>query len=213
MIERLQYITQDVPGKTHADLCQEACEAGVKWVQLRLKGADESTWLREAEQCSAICKDHGAQLVINDRIDIARRFSADGIHLGKQDEHPKIAREQLGDAHIIGGTCNTIDDALRIHDHVDYLGVGPFRFTSTKSNLSPVLGLNGYKRFIADLSSRGIHTPVIAIGGILLEDVDNLMETGVFGIAVSGLITKAPNKVELIASLREKLNTHVTSNR
>ena len=107
------------------------------------------------------------------------------------------ARQILGEAFIIGGTANTFED-VKLHHAAgaDYLGIGPFRFTTTKKNLSPVLGLEGYTSILAQMNEAGIRIPVVAIGGIVAEDIPAIMETGVNGIALSGAILQAPDPVE-----------------
>jgi len=129
----------------------------------------------------------------------ARKISADGVHLGKDDMDPKEARKILGNNFIIGGSSNTIDDVKRlIAEGVDYIGIGPYKFTSTKEKLNPVLRLEGIRA-----NTKAVKTfvfsapPLIAIGGIKLEDVEPLMETGIHGIAVSSAINLAADKSEM----------------
>jgi thiamine-phosphate pyrophosphorylase len=118
--------------------------------------------------------------------------NATGVHLGKTDMPPAEARRILGDGFIIGGTANTFEDIRRLTDEgVDYIGLGPFRFTATKKNLSPILGLEGYKDILSRCRAAGIALPVLAIGGITVDDIPALMQTGVSGIAVSSAIRQA----------------------
>ncbi|MNE56422.1 Thiamine-phosphate synthase [compost metagenome] len=126
--------------------------------------------------------------------------------MGLTDTKIDEARAILGSTKIIGGTANTFED---IENHVqngcDYIGLGPFRFTATKEKLSPILGLSGYYEILQKLKKNKIDIPVYAIGGITVRDVSPLMETGVFGIAVSGIITESDEKEKLIQQLKEKL--------
>lgn len=191
-ISRLHYITQEIPGKTHWQLAEKACAAGVGWVQLRIKNSSHDEWLDIALKTLAVCKKYGSKLIINDNVDIARESKADGIHLGKTDMDPTLARKLLGDDVIIGGTANTFDDIKNLDEkRVDYIGLGPFRFTATKEKLSPVLALAGYQRLMRQCALHKINIPVIAIGGILREDVIPLLQTGVYGVAVASSIGMA----------------------
>lgn len=191
-VSRLQYITQEVSGKTHWQLAEEGCRGGIRWTQLRIKNKSHDEWLDIALKTLAVCKRYGGKLIINDNVDVAKASKADGIHLGKTDTDPSIARKILGDEVIIGGTANTFDDIRQLaYKQVDYIGLGPFRFTRTKEKLSPVLGLEGYKEIMDLCASENINIPVIAIGGILKEDVIPLMQAGVYGVAVASSIGMA----------------------
>jgi thiamine-phosphate pyrophosphorylase len=129
---------------------------------------------------------------VNDNLKIAKEAEADGVHLGKEDMDAMEARKIAGDNFIIGGTANTMEDIRVLNAKgVNYIGLGPFRFTSTKANLSPVLGLDGYKKIMQQCAVENISLPFIAIGGIQLNDVASLMNTGVYGIAISSAISNA----------------------
>jgi thiamine-phosphate pyrophosphorylase len=140
--------------------------------------------------------------LINDRVEVAAAVGADGVHLGKQDMAVGLARRKLGSDRIIGGTANTLED-IREHcrQGADYIGLGPYRYTTTKKNLSPVLGLGGYQRIMDQLYREGISLPVVGIGGIGREDAAVLLEAGLYGIAFSGLLLKAEDREELVRSL------------
>jgi thiamine-phosphate pyrophosphorylase len=207
-IAKLQFITQDVEGISHAQLAAEACKAGVKWVQLRLKEKSEFDWEQEAVETWEVCRDYGAKLIINDNVAVAKRVMADGVHLGKEDMSPSEARAILGDV-IIGGTANTFEDIVRLNEAgVDYIGLGPFTFTTTKKKLSPVLGLEGYQDIIKQCNEQGIDVPIIAIGGIQTNDVAPILNVGVHGVAVSGLIANASDKVAVVNGLLSNLTTN-----
>ena len=169
------------------------------------EGGNFVSWLKIAEETKKVCQKYGAKLIINDNVLIAKEIGADGVHLGKEDMNPKEARKILGDNFIIGGSSNTIDDVKWLMDNgVDYIGIGPYRFTSTKQNLNPVLGLKGIAGIITQFPNSSI--PFIAIGGIKLEDVEPLMQTGIHGVAVSSAINMAGDKTEatlkFVTSLR-----------
>lgn len=188
----LQYITDPREGLSVEEEVEAVCRGGVRWVQLRMKGADTERWLRTGRAVQAICKRYGALFIINDRVDVALALQADGVHLGKEDLAPREARQLLGPNRIIGATCNTWEDMIYSHAQgADYLGVGPYRFTTTKKGLSPVLGLEGYRTLIRQARRQGVTLPIHAIGGIREEDFAPLMATGITGIALSSLIRNA----------------------
>jgi thiamine-phosphate pyrophosphorylase len=199
-ISQLHHITS-VPEQVQA-----GCEAGIDWVQLRVKDRSYNDWLNMALKAELICRKFHAKLIINDDPAIAKAAKADGVHLGKTDMDPAQARKLLGDHAIIGGTANTTEDIERLWNAgVDYIGVGPFRFTSTKKNLSPILGLEGYERIAEYCAKKKIAVPLIAIGGILTEDIKPILASGMYGIAVSAAINDADNRTEVIKKMQNKI--------
>lgn len=193
MISQLQYISQGETPEAHLENIQRACISGVDWVQLRLKNIDEELLLSTAKKAKEITDRFQTRLIINDHYKIAVTIKAEGVHLGKNDACPLQVRKQLASWQIIGGTANTLQDCeLLIEKKVDYIGLGPFQFTNTKQNLSPVLGAVGYLTILEELKT---NIPIIAIGGITLNDVSKLTPTGIHGIAVSGAITNDFNNI------------------
>ena len=193
MIPTLHYISQGSTPKEHLENIQKACSSGAELVQLRLKNQPEKVVLETAQQAREITSKFQALLIINDHYKIAAAVKADGVHLGKLDSCPTTARKELASWQLIGGTANTLEDCKNlIHKKVDYIGLGPFRFTKTKENLSPVLSINGYLTILKELKTA---IPVIAIGGIIIDDVSELMKTGIHGIAISGEITRNFNSI------------------
>lgn len=182
-ISNLHYIT------TSAKAAELACRGGVRWVQLRVKNLPAAEWRQRALDVQAVCRHHGATLLVNDNPALAREIGADGVHLGKADMPPAEARVLLGPKFIIGGTANTFADIEGlVAAGVDYVGLGPFRFTATKEKLSPILGLAGYTEILGQCRAAGFAVPVIGIGGVGLADVAALLATGLHGVAVSGAI-------------------------
>ena len=191
-ISKLQLITHPSKEFPAIEQANQALKGGCNWVQLRMKLYDRTQIIAEAQQIMALKKEARFTLIINDYPEIAVETGADGVHLGKNDISPSEARKIVGHGSIIGGTANTIEDIEKLgNEGVDYIGLGPFRFTPTKGNLSPVLGINGYERVMNLLCRKGIKVPVVGIGGILPEDVAALLGTGLHGIAVSTGITHA----------------------
>lgn len=213
VISQLHYITQDMPNISHTELVKNACTAGVEWVQLRIKNKPHNEWLHIAEQAKNICTQYNVKLIINDNVSIAKAVEADGVHLGKSDMSPLEAHTILGNEFIIGGTANTFEDIhTLVAAQVDYVGLGPYRYTTTKENLSPIIGLEGYKKIILQCVQAQINIPVIAIGGITQEDVTAIMQTNIHGIAVSSAINKAENMQEAVSGFKNKLKYTVFAN-
>lgn len=192
----VQFITHRNERFGYVDGARMALEGGCKWIQLRMKGATDDEVRAAAAAIQPLCKQHEAVFVIDDRVGLAKELKADGVHLGKNDMPVGEARHVLGEDFIIGGTANTFGDIERLHrEGADYIGCGPFRFTTTKQNLAPVLGLEGYFTLVNRMRAAGILLPVVAIGGIRFEDIPDIMRTGVRGIAVSGAVLGAPDPV------------------
>lgn len=193
----IQFITHSNTRYDYVEGARLALEGGCRWIQLRMKDAQEVEFLLAAKQIGAMCKEYGATFILDDHVEWVGITGADGVHLGKNDMPVDEARNQLGANRIIGGTANTFEDIERLwRQGANYIGCGPYRFTTTKKNLSPVLGLDGYRHIISKMKAHDINIPVVAIGGILQPDIKDVMATGVSGIAVSGAILNAENPVE-----------------
>lgn len=189
---RLQFISHTTSGISYLDGIRMALDGGCRWVQLRMKDAAGTEVLPIAKEAQRMCRKAGAAFIIDDRVELAKELGADGVHLGKNDMPISEARRILGDGYIIGGTANTLLDVKRHYESgADYVGCGPFRFTTTKKRLSPILGTEGYKSIIQGMAEAGISIPVVAIGGITPADIPEIMATGVNGIAISGAILRA----------------------
>lgn len=203
---RVQFITDPRPGFGAKEQIEMACACGIDWVQLRMKNFDRNEKLRVGEQSIKLTRRSGALFIVNDDVELARQLGADGIHLGLDDEDPTKARKSLGDAVIIGGTCNNIDDIrLRKQQGVDYIGLGPYRFTGTKKKLRPLLGLEGIQRILQQCKDEKIEIPIVAIGGIRVKDIEHLWKTGIHGIALSSLIVDADDMGTRIREIQEKI--------
>ena len=217
---RLQFITHCTDRYSYVDSARIALEGGCRWIQLRMKDADESLLEETALVVQKMCKDYGATFIIDDNVHLVKKIKADGVHLGKNDMPIIEAREILGDDFIIGGTVNCFEDILKImrntqigtstssvtnsqQPKANYFGCGPFRFTSTKKNLAPILGLDGYENIISNMKRNNINIPLVAIGGITKDDISDILKTGVDGIALSGSVLKAENPVEEMKSIVE----------
>ena len=189
---RWQFISQGATPAAHLFYIHLALDAGCRWIQLRLKEVDEPAIIRTGNAVQGLCQAYGARFILNDYAHLVTQVSADGVHLGLDDLSVKRARQLLGSGYVIGGTANTgMDVQARVTEEVDYIGLGPYRFTSTKKKLSPVLGLEGYRRILGDGSTRKTTPcPVFAIGGILPGDLPLLLNTAIDGVAISGWLTR-----------------------
>lgn len=200
----LQFISHTTDRHGYLDSIRMALEGGCRWVQLRMKGASPDEMRPVALEAQRLCRQHDATFVIDDHVALVKEIGADGVHLGKNDMPIAEARRMLGSDFIIGGTANTFEDIVSHHrSGSDYIGCGPFRFTTTKQGLAPILGLEGYRNIVEQMRRNKIELPIVAIGGITPADIPEVMSTGVTGIALSGAILNAPDPVE---ATREVLN-------
>ena len=210
----IQFITHANERYDYLDGVRMALEGGCRWIQLRMKDASEEEVLKTAESTRKLCRQYDAVFLLDDYVELVERSGADGVHLGKDDMPIDEARRLLGKDKIIGGTANTFEDVKRIYSAgADYIGCGPFRFTTTKKKLSPILGLDAYSRIIKQMNAYGINIPVIAIGGILLQDVSDIMQTGVSGVAISGAILNANNDDNPVTTMKRFINELKSSNK
>ena len=198
----LQFITHFNDRWSYLDSVRLALDGGCRWIQLRMKDATAEEICPVAIKAMKMCRDAGATFIIDDHVKLVAEIGADGVHLGKKDMPTDQARAFLGKDFIIGGTANTLDD-VRNHwkNGVDYIGCGPFRFTTTKKGLAPVLGLEGYEAIVKGMKSEDIDIPIVAIGGITASDIPAIMATGVSGIALSGTVLSAPDPSAEMARL------------
>ncbi len=192
----LQFISHYNDKYSYLDGIRMALDGGCQWVQLRMKEASTEEFLKIGPEVRKLCDQYKATFIVDDHVELIKELGADGVHLGKKDMPVAEARKILGNDFIIGGTANTFDD-VRMHYEgtANYVGCGPFRFTTTKKGLSPILGLEGYRNIIQKMQEADIHIPVVAIGGITIDDIPAILSTGVTGIALSGTILTAEDPV------------------
>ena len=200
----IQFISHYTDQYSYLDSIRLALDGGCRWVQLRMKDASIHDFLRIGKEVRRLCDSYQATFILDDHVELVREIGADGVHLGKKDMPVAEARKTLGNDCIIGGTANTFDDVkMHYEASANYIGCGPFRFTTTKQGLAPVLGLEGYRSIIAQMSAEGIDLPMVAIGGITAEDIPAIMQTGVSGIALSGAVLRAADPVAEMKRLTE----------
>lgn len=190
---QLQFITHHNKNYSYIDSARIALEGGCRWVQLRMKDASAALLESTAIAIQKMCKAYGATFIIDDNVALVKRIGADGVHLGKSDMPISEARNILGDGFIIGGTVNSFEDIVDTIRTAspDYFGCGPFRYTATKQNLAPILGLEGYREIVQQIHRHNITTPIVAIGGITKADIPAIMACGVDGVALSSSILNA----------------------
>lgn len=206
---QLQFITA---GTTADEIIYESAAAlkgGCRWIQLRMKHASTDEIVETGTRLEKMCHETGATFIIDDHTELVDRLNADGVHIGKNDMPVIEARKIIGPRKIIGSTANTFDDIMtNAAAGADYIGLGPYRFTTTKKNLSPVLGVDGYRSTIKKCHDCGISLPVVAIGGITPADIPAILTTGVSGIALSGTIRRAADPAAQTRLIIDTINDH-----
>ncbi|MCH6259028.1 thiamine phosphate synthase [Puniceicoccaceae bacterium K14] len=198
----MQCLTIDGLEQSHAAQVAALCQAGADWIQIRMKAASDDDVAEVASACLPKCHEAGVKLIINDRIHVALEVGADGVHLGRLDMNWEDARELAGDGLIIGGTVNSSDDARRAvrSQALNYVGVGPFRFTRTKQNLAPVLSEGQWHDILVELGG----LPAYAIGGIEASDLPSLSAWGLQGVAISSGLFRSGDVVEEYENYRRE---------
>ena len=203
-MNNIQFITHENQRFGYVEGAEMALRGGCKWVQLRMKDATDNKFLSIGRKVAALCRNHNATFLLDDRVHLVAELGADGVHLGKNDMPISEARRILGNEKIIGGTANTFADVQHLAAQgADYIGCGPFRYTPTKRNLAPILGLEGYQNILKQMQQAGISLPLIAIGGIVSTDIATLRGIDVNGIAVSGAVLGAADPIKEMKKLIE----------
>lgn len=190
----LQYITCGDSPRAHIDGALATLRGGCRWIQLRIKNAPPELVEDVARELLPHIRSYGATLLIDDHVEVALRTGADGVHLGLEDMPVPQAREILGPDAIIGATAHNLTEAINAAaDAADYLGVGPFRFTTTKDKLAPRLGTKGLRDLLMQMRRCSVKQPVVAVGGIREEDIPDLLRAGIDNVAVASAIGLSPD--------------------
>lgn len=204
MLPKMYYISQGKNANEHLENISKVLKNGIRLIQLRMKDCSLDEYIVTAKRAREMTSEYNGILIINDNVEVAIVSHADGLHLGLNDLSVSEARKILGEKKIIGGTANTLEDVIqRIEEGADYIGLGPYHFTTTKKNLSPVLGIDGYKIILDQPNIVGVK-PIYAIGGIQVEDIKALLDAGVHGIAASGMMTHKLSMEKLIEFMKEE---------
>lgn len=206
-IEKLHFITHDLPQSSHIEQVQVACEAGAKWIQYRCLSKADDELLADINLIAEICDDWGATLIVTNHIHLKGKADIQGFHIEDMDADLIALRKQIGEEFTLGGSANTIDQLIKLaNDGADYAGFGPFNITSTKPNDYPLVKTDEYNNAVHILKSANIDLPVVAVGGVTLADVQALMATGIFGIAASSAINQAENMYEAYLDFYKAVN-------
>lgn len=196
-IEKLHFVTQDVGRYSHIDQVQLACEAGAKWIQYRCFSKNNEELLQDIHAIAEICDDWGTTLIVTDHIHLKGKADIQGFHIEDLNANFKAIRQELGDEFTLGGSATTIENIVRLaHEGADYAGFGPFARTSKPFNLLPLLAISAYSDAVKQFNKDGIDFPIVALGGVKVEDVRDLMDTGIHGVAISSAIVDAEDFIE-----------------
>lgn len=170
-------------GKSLESQVELALKGGATILQLREKSLNYDDFLEQALRLKPICKKYRVPLIINDNVEVALEADADGVHVGQEDMQAKEAREKLGPDKIIGVSCKTVDEALEAQTRgADYLGVGAIFPTKSKEDADPI-SFEALNEIV-----EAVDIPVVAIGGIELENIAQLQESGISGVSVISAI-------------------------
>ncbi|RMG39986.1 MAG: thiamine phosphate synthase [Candidatus Dadabacteria bacterium] len=199
-IARLHVISSGTTFDQQIESIKIACRAKVELVQLRAKNIKGAELKKLACEALKLCEQYGTNLIINDDPVLAAEVGAYGVHLGINDPGPDYARGILGEQAVVGGTAHSVDEFVYMAQAgVDYIGLGPYRESRTKSLNVPPLGLEGLKRILSSVRSRYSDIPVIAIGGITPHDLPLLLSYGVYGVAVCGAVYSSGSPISTVA--------------
>ena len=193
-------------GKSLEEDVEQAIFGGCSIVQIREKDTDGRVFFETAKRLREMPAKCSIPLIINDRVDIAMAVGADGVHLGQKDLPCKEVRALLGNDRLIGVSAATVAEAIQAErDGADYLGVGAMHVTATKQNTRPVT-----PSLLAEITG-SVSIPVVAIGGISGENVNELQHTGIHGVAVVSAVLGKPDILEAAHTLRSQVEaiTHV----
>lgn len=202
MIGRLHVLTDARDGRDALETATRAIAAGAPVIQLRVKGVTDRELYDLGGRLMAVCREHGAVCLVNDRVDIALAIGAHGTHLGADDLPVAVARRLAGPDHIIGGTTREpVRAAQLVAEGASYLGVGPAYPTSTKDGLPDSLGPAGIGAV-----AQAVAVPVIAIGGVTVSHVRELRAAGAYGVAVVSAVSDAPDPAAATRRLLAELS-------
>jgi thiamine-phosphate pyrophosphorylase len=202
-ISRFHYLTQDSPHRSHIEQVEIACQAGINWIQYHCLTKTDEELIDEIHQVAAICDDWGATLILTQHYHLLDKVDAQGVHIENVNADLSQIRQLIGDDKTLGASAITVERLLKLQSTgiVDYCGYGPFAYTDSKFNRYPLLGFQAYR----ELEKHPVTIPVIAVGGIQLTDVENLMETAITGIAVSGAINNSPDPQGMLKAFYQKI--------
>ena len=203
-ISNFHFITHDLPSRSHIEQVQAACEAGALYIQYRCLAKDDRGLIDELNTIAEICDDWGATLIITDHYHLLPLVDVQGVHIEDMNADFSAIRKEIGEGKTLGASANSFDDIMRISvtSAVDYIGCGPFSVTETKPNNYPLLGIEGYRSIANEMKLNNINIPILAVGGVQIADVEELLTTGIYGVAVSGAVNFAEDPGRAIKEFR-----------
>lgn len=206
-ISKFHYLSQDLTQRKHVEQVEIACQSGTNWIQYRCLSKNDEALIQEIHEIASICDDWGATLILTNHYHLLDQVDAQGVHIEDMNADFNAIRHAISDEKTLGASANTIEDIQRIYASgvVDYIGCGPFAITKTKVNDYPILGLSGYQEMVQKMQELEIDIPLIAVGGIKLEDTEDLISTGIYGIAVSAAVNLAENPGLMIKDFYKKI--------
>lgn len=203
-ISKFHYLTQDLPNRSHLEQAEIACNAGANWIQYRCLTKTDEELIAEINEIAVCCDEWGATLIVTNHYHLLKDIDVQGFHIEDFEANFNAIRAVIGDEQTLGASATNIPmlKAVQATGVVDYCGFGPFAHTNTKPNNKPLLGFDGYRE-LANYPE--ITIPAIAVGGIQLADVDELMKTPVHGIAVSAAVNLAADPTQAFKDFYRKI--------
>jgi len=187
---------------SHVELTRLAIAGGADTIQFRQKTGSTREMINIARQLKQMCADAGVTFIVNDRVDVAIAADADGVHLGQDDFPILLARELLGETRVIGGSAVTLEEAQKcLAKRADYIGFGPVYPTTSKADAGPTTGIALLKQVVEAIS-----LPIIAIGGVSVENTPEVMATGAHGIALISAVCCHENPEQATRALYQALH-------
>ncbi|MBZ0217957.1 MAG: thiamine phosphate synthase, partial [Fimbriimonadaceae bacterium] len=185
------------------NLTKKIVRGGVTMVQLRDKKGNVRDMIERARAVKQALEDSGVPLIINDRVDVALAVGADGVHLGLDDMPAAVARELLGDAAIIGETVHSIEEADMVaYGTIDYVGLGGVFATTSKTNKSAPIGIEGLQRIGARIRHHAPDMKICAIAGINADNAAEVIGAGADGVAVISALATDDDPAAAAAAIR-----------
>ena len=205
-ISQFHYLTQDLPHRSHLEQVNLACEAGAKWIQYRCLSKTDDEMLEELHPIASVCDDWGTTLIITNHFHLVALADIQGVHIEDMNADLAAIRNIIGEDKTLGASANTFEQIKKhIHNGADYIGCGPFGHTDTKPNQSAHWGVEGYQNMVETLKAENLEIPLIAAGGVQLQNVTALMNTGIYGVAVSAAVNLSGNPQEAYKAIHQLL--------
>lgn len=186
---------------THVELVRMAIKGGADTIQFRQKSGATREMIEICREAKKLCGDAAVTFIVNDRVDVAIASEADGVHLGQNDFPIPLARKLLGKTRIIGGSAVTLDEVKKcLSEGADYIGFGPVYPTTSKDDAGPVTGIA-----LLEEAAKAVSIPIIAIGGVTVENTPEVIRAGAQGIAVISAVCCQENPEQATRELLQAL--------